>query len=71
MLRTHRPKPATLASCPWLRTVVEAKLALRWSPAQISGWLVEEFPDEPEMRVSHDTIYVSLFVQARAALRKN
>ena len=43
---------------------------LRWSPAQISGWLVEEFPDEPEMRVSHETIYLSLFVQSRGALRK-
>ena len=50
--------------------VVEAKLELRWSPQQISGWLVEEFPDEPEMRVSHETIYLSLFVQSRGALRK-
>ena len=58
------------ASCDRLRTVVEAKLELRWSPQQISGWLVEEFPDDPEMRVSHETIYVSLFVQSRGALRK-
>ena len=43
---------------------------LRWSPQQISGWLVEEFPDDPEMRVSHETIYLSLFVQTRGALRK-
>jgi IS30 family transposase len=50
--------------------VVEAKLELRWSPQQISGWLVAEFPDDPEMRVSHETIYVSLFVQSRGALRK-
>jgi IS30 family transposase len=50
--------------------VVEAKLALRWSPQQISGWLVQAFPDEPEMRVSHETIYLSLFVQSRGALRK-
>ena len=68
--RAHRPKPAKLTSCARLRTVVEAKLELRWSPQQISGWLVEEFPDEPEMRVSHETIYVSLFVQSRGALRK-
>ena len=68
--RARRPKPAKLASCPWLRAVVEAKLALRWSPQQISGWLVEEFPDDPEMRVSHETIYLSLFVQSRGALRK-
>ena len=49
---------------------MEAKLELRWSPQQISGWLVEEFPDDPEMRVSHETIYLSLFVQSRGALRK-
>jgi IS30 family transposase len=49
--------------------VVEAKLELRWSPQQISGWLVEEFPDDPEMRVSHETIDLSLFVQAAAPAR--
>src|SRR5689334_24133730 len=53
-----------------LRTVVAAQLRERWSPQQISGWLVEEFPDDPEMRVSHETIYLSLFVQSRGALRK-
>jgi IS30 family transposase len=68
--RTRRPKRSKLASCPRLRAVVEAKLELRWSPQQISGWLVAEFPDDPEMRVSHETIYVSLFVQSRGALRK-
>ena len=57
-------------SCARLRAVVEAKLELRWSPQQISGWLVDEFPDDPEMRVSHETIYLSLFVQSRGALRK-
>jgi IS30 family transposase len=56
--------------CPRLRQVVETKLELRWSPEQISGWLVREFPDDPEMRVSHETIYLSLFVQSRGALRK-
>src|SRR4029079_132379 len=66
----RRPKRSKLAVCGRLRAVVEAKLELRWSPAQISGWLVEEIPDEPEMRVSHETIYVSLFVQSRGALRK-
>ena len=68
--RMRRPKPAKLATCARLRAVVEAKLELRWSPQQISGWLVEEFPDDPEMRVSHETIYLSLFVQSRGALRK-
>jgi IS30 family transposase len=68
--RTRRPKRSKLAGCERLRQVVEAKLELRWSPQQISGWLVGEFPDEAEMRVSHETIYLSLFVQSRGALRK-
>src|SRR4051812_5548379 len=68
--RMRRPKRSKIASCERLRMAVESKLELRWSPTQISGWLVEEFPDDPEMRVSHETIYVSLFVQARGALRK-
>jgi IS30 family transposase len=68
--RTRRPKRSKLAGCERLRQVVEAKLELRWSPQQISGWLVAEFPDQPEMRVSHETIYLSLFVQSRGALRK-
>ena len=66
----RRPKPAKLAQCPRLRAVVEAKLESRWSPQQISGWLRIEFPDQPEMWVSHETIYLSLFVQTRGALRK-
>jgi IS30 family transposase len=68
--RAHRPRASKLAVCPRLRRVVEAKLELRWSPEQISGWLVREFPDDSEMRVSHETIYQSLFVQSRGALRK-
>ena len=67
---TRRPKRCKLAVNDRLRAVVEEKLELEWSPEQISGWLVESFPDEPEMRVSHETIYLSLFVQARGALRK-
>jgi IS30 family transposase len=65
-----RPKVAKLARCPRLRGVVEAKLELRWSPQQIASWLVVEFPDDAEMRVSHETIYLSLFVQSRGGLRK-
>jgi IS30 family transposase len=68
--RMRRPKASKLAVCPRLRAVVEAKLEARWSPQQISGWLVEEFADDAEMRVSHETIYRSLFVQSRGALRK-
>jgi IS30 family transposase len=68
--KMRRPKPAKLAVCPRLRAVVEGKLELRWSPQQIAAWLKVSYPDDPEMRVSHETIYLSLFVQARGALRK-
>jgi IS30 family transposase len=68
--RACRPRASKLVVCPRLRAVVEAKLESRWSPEQISGWLVREFPDDAEMRVSHETIYQSLFVQSRGALRK-
>ena len=61
----HRPEPVKLARCPRLRQVVEAKLMLRWSPEQIAGWLKASYPDDPEMRGSHETIYLSLFVQSR------
>src|SRR3954471_5478598 len=66
----HRPKPAKLGGNAVLREIVEAKLKLRWSPQQISGWLKLTYPDEPEMRVSHESIYLSLFVQSRGALRE-
>lgn len=59
--RRRRPKPARLATCARLRHVVESKLELRWSPRQISGWLELEYPSDSEMRVSHETIYVSLY----------
>jgi len=50
--------------------VVEARLEKRWSPQQIADRLPEAFPDDPKMRVSHETIYMSLFVQGRGALRQ-
>jgi IS30 family transposase len=68
--RALRPKRAKLAQCRRLRGVVERKLVARWSPEQISAWLALEYPDLPEMQVSHETIYQSLFVQSRGALRK-
>ena len=68
--RAQRPKPGKLATEPRLRAVVEAKLALRWSPEQIAGWLPLAYPRDPVMRVSHETIYLSLFVQSRGALRR-
>ena len=66
----RRPKPAKLARCPRLREAVESKLELRWSPQQIAAWLRISYPDDPEMRVSHETIYLSLFVQSKGALRQ-
>ena len=68
--RALRPKRAKLARCRRLRRVVERKLEDLWSPQQIAGWLAEEYPNDPEMQVSHETIYQSLFVQSRGALRK-
>src|SRR4249920_3319968 len=68
--RVRRPKAAKLASSPRLRAEVERWLALRWSPQQIAARLVLAYPDDLEMRVSHETIYRSLFVQGRGALRK-
>src|SRR6516165_7521300 len=66
----RRPRPAKLARCPRLREAVEGKLELRWSPQQIAAWLRISYPGDPEMRVSHETIYLSLFVQSKGALRK-
>ena len=68
--RALRPKVCKLVATPRLRAIVEEKLADDWSPEQISRWLRRVFPDEPELQVSHETIYLSLFVQARGALRK-
>ena len=68
--RAQRPKPAKLATHQRLQAVVEEKLELWWSPRQISRWLVEAYPSDEEMRVSHETIYQSLFIQGKGALRK-
>ena len=68
--RARRPKATKFRRCPRLRTQVESLLDARWSPQQISARLGVDYPNDPEMRVSHETIYRSLFVQARGALRK-
>ena len=68
--RAHRPKPCRLATRPELRWRVAQKLALQWSPKQISGWLRREYAGEEEMHISHETIYKSLFVQTRNVLKK-
>ena len=67
--RAQRPKLCRLARYPALRAVVAARLAARWSPQQIAGWLRAQYPDNPEMQVSHETLYLSLFVQSRGVLK--
>ena len=65
-----RPKRCLLAVNRKLRDIVARKLILDWSPEQISGWLKTQYPDDGSMRVSHETIYRSLFIQARGVLKK-
>ena len=68
--RARRPKPGKLSSSSRLLVEVEAGLERRWSPQQISRRLRIDFPDDPMMRISHETIYRSLFVQSRGELRR-
>jgi len=68
--RALRPKPCKLAMHEPLRRIVAGKLAQNWSPEQIAGWLRRTYPDDEAYRVSHETIYRSLFVQARGVLKK-
>jgi IS30 family transposase len=65
-----RPKPCLLAIHEKLQNIVASKLILDWSPEQISGWLKIQYPEDESMRVSHETIYRSLFIQARGVLKK-
>ena len=65
-----RPKRCLLSINLKLRDIVASKLILDWSPKQISGWLKTQYPDDESMHVSHETIYRSLFIQARGALKK-
>jgi IS30 family transposase len=69
--RASRPKPAKLATNLVLRAKVEHDLRRRYSPEQIAGRLRREFPDDAQMRVSSETIYQSLYVQSRGALRRD
>jgi IS30 family transposase len=66
----RRPKRCQLATNLRLRRLVARKLCLDWSPEQISGWLKQEYPDVLDMQISHETIYRSLFLQARGVLKK-
>jgi IS30 family transposase len=65
-----RPKPCLLAIQEKLQEIVASKLLLEWSPEQICGWLKTQYPQDQSMRVSHETIYRSLFIQARGVLKK-
>src|SRR5215207_9718584 len=69
--RARRPKRCQLAVRPKLRRLVASKLSLQWSPQQISGWLRETFPGDPDLQVSHETIYRSLFIQSRGVLKRS
>jgi transposase, IS30 family len=66
----RRPKPTKLAACPRLLEAVEVRLGWRWSPQQISARLKLDYPDDGRMRISHETIYRSLYVQSRGELRR-
>ncbi|HEY0563251.1 MAG TPA: IS30 family transposase [Methylophilus sp.] len=68
--KAHRPKLCKLSRNPTLSRIVAAKLQLNWSPEQISGWLKKAYPKEESNQVSHETIYRSLFIQARGVLKK-
>jgi len=68
--RAKRPKACKLACYPMLKRVVSSKLKLQWSPKQIAGWLKETYPGDENKQVSHETIYKTLFIQARGALKK-
>lgn len=68
--RAARPKTWRLASNERLREAVSQKLQEDWAPQQIAGWLAREYENQPQMQVSHETIYRSLFVQAKSTLKK-
>jgi len=68
--RALRPKICKLAMSPFLRRAITNKLRLDWSPQQIAGWLKRTYPEDERRCVSHETIYKSLFIQARGVLKK-
>src|SRR5438094_7704246 len=65
VVRVFRPRCR-----PFLRRTVSTLLQRQWSPEQVAGWLKRTYPGEPEKQVSHETIYRSLFIQARGVLKK-
>ena len=68
--RGCRPKVCKLVQNRELDQLVASKLRLEWSPEQVAGWLKRSHPDDEALQVSHETIYRSLFIQARGALKK-
>jgi IS30 family transposase len=68
--RAHRPKPCKLLQNRQLASAVATKLRQRWSPQQVAGWLKYTHPGNEELHVSHETIYKTLFIQTRGALKK-
>lgn len=68
--RRPRSKPGKIGQCIQLRNYIQECLERRWSPEQIAHQLRRDFPDDPEMRVTHETIYQALYVQGRGELRR-
>lgn len=68
--RARRPKECYLVQHARLRRVVARRLQARWAPQQIAAWLVMTYPNDPTMRISHETLYRSLYIQARGVLKK-
>lgn len=68
--RGRRPKPCKLVGNAYLCRIISTKLHRKWSPQQIAGWLMHEHPDDEDKRISHETIYRSLFIQTRGVLKK-
>jgi IS30 family transposase len=68
--RAQRPQCCKLANNKQLNVIVSKKLKRQWSPQQIAGWLKREYPHDKEYQVSHETIYRTLYIQARGALKK-
>ena len=68
--RSKRPQSCKLAQEPKLAKLVALKMQDQWSPQQIAGWLKRNYPNDEKLRVSHETIYRSLFIQAKGALKK-
>ena len=68
--RARRPKPCKLEGNNYLCRAISTKLTRKWSPQQIAGWLMRKHPDDEEKKISHETIYRSLFIQTRGVLKK-